>query len=113
MTHTYRLFTGRLYTERFYILMRTPGISGFQRWDEQEYALVAGARARLNRAEVLCEYRATARGLPPALDRLRLSDGHLPDHQPIVNGLDALAWIAANPTQEAVFLHNPLKARPQ
>lgn len=89
----------RIYKNKFYILQSTPGISGFQRWDEREYRLCTGHKAAFNRLSVIKEFRADNAA------RFRLEDGHLPNHQPYANAHEAIAWVAENRYQTAYWLN--------
>jgi hypothetical protein len=88
----------RIYANRFYVTATTPGISGFQRWDEKEYRIVTGLRAKSRRLDVVGEL------IPVGGDWYRLEDGHVPDCQPKVEHGAAFEWLTANPYQAIVRL---------
>jgi len=88
--------TDRIFKNRFYLIEAAPGISGFQRWNETEYRLVTGAKARTERSSVVGEYS------PKPGDRFRLEDGHLPEHQPHADADEAMAWLRDHQYSSAV-----------
>lgn len=88
----------RIYRDRFYVTEEVPGISGFQRWNEREYAVITGHKARNHRTIVVGEL------LPIAEDWYRIEDGHIPDYQERMRLPEALRWLAANPFQRIVRL---------
>jgi len=80
----------RIYSNRFYVIDETPGISGFQRWDKVLARVVTGHVARRLKSSVIEEFStADTRSY-------RLDDGHLPDHQPITNAAGVLAYLTEN-----------------
>ena len=86
----------RIRAGHYYVLARTPGLSGFQRWGELEYDVVTAAKARNRRLEVVGELS------PVATDLYRLGDGHIPECQPTALCADALKWLDANLFQAIV-----------
>jgi len=89
----------RIYKNKYYLMADTPGISGFKRWNEKEYYVSTGHRAKNNRTRVLKEYR-------PDLfaSWFRIEDGHLPDYQPRLCEEDALKWLDKNMFQRIIFI---------
>jgi len=83
----------RIYSDRFYLLRKHPGHSGFQRWNEWEYYITTGRKARNDRSLVVREYKQTGEGV------FRIEDGHLPDYQQRKSETDALTWLQENPWQ--------------
>lgn len=90
----------RIYRDRFYLIESIPGISGFQRWDEREFRLVTGHKARLNRLSVVCEY-VPGHGRP---DTFRLEDGRLPEYQQVVDVGQAIAYLVREPFGSALSI---------
>lgn len=91
----------RIFKNRYYILRRHPGISGFVRWNEWEYSICTGRKAQGNsRLSVLKEFKAKGLG------HFRLGNGHLPNYQPEVKEVEALRWLDANPFGKAFFTKN-------
>ena len=90
----------RIYKNKYYILKSIPGISGFQRWNEREYRVCTGHKARHYRLDVVKEFRENGRG------RFRLEDGHLPDHQPGAKEKEIIPWLDTRVFATA-FILNP------
>lgn len=83
----------RIYKNRQYILAVIPGISGFQRWDEREYYVVSGLKAKNNRVDIIAEWT------PCADEQYELCDGHLPGYRPVGGILEVLAFLEREPYQ--------------
>ena len=80
----------RIYSDRFYVIGETPGLSGFQRWDKVQIRIVTGHVARRLKHSVIGEFNtADTRSY-------RLDDGHLPDYQPITNAAGVLTYLTEN-----------------
>jgi len=86
----------RIKTGHYYIIRIYPGISGFQKWDQQEYFVVSALAARScrYRPHVVKEYLAKGHG------SFRLGDGHLLEYQPVVEEVEALRWLDKEPFQQ-------------
>lgn len=80
-------------TGHYYVLADYPGISGFKDYTRKVECIVTAQKARNNRHLIVREY--LARGL----GTFRLTDGHLPEFQPIAKEVDALRWLDENPFQ--------------
>jgi hypothetical protein len=94
----------RIYRDRYYLLRVRPGLSGFKRYDQWEYYITTGHKARNDRTRVVEEYKRCSKGAI-----FRLEDGHLPDYQPRASEADAraseadaLQWLDNNPYQRIV-----------
>lgn len=87
----------RVYADRFYVLARTPGIGGFQRWGQKDLSIAYGPRAARCRSEIVGELDYVTTGSSAGV---RLGDGHLADYQPRAALTDALAWLRSNPHAE-------------
>ena len=90
----------RVYKNKYYILKHHPGISGFIRWNENEYRVCSGYKASSNKSCIVKEFKANGRG------QFRLEDGHVPEHQPLVKEKEIFDWIDINLYQTA-FILNP------
>lgn len=90
----------RIYKRKYYILWKTPGLSGFRQWDKREYRVCTGYKASLNKTHVVKEFLANGRGV------FRLEDGHLPDYQPVVKEKEIYDFLDNEPYQ-TVFIVNP------
>ncbi len=77
----------RIYSERFYEIDETPGISGFQRWDKILVRVVTGRVARRLRSSIIGEFNVTN------TSTYRLDEGHLPDYQPRTNAAGVVAYL--------------------
>lgn len=77
----------RVYKKKYYILQRTPGISGFQKWGEKEFVVCTGLKAMNNKSSIIKEFSPNGKG------KFRLEDGHLPSHQPKAEEEGALNWL--------------------
>lgn len=90
----------RIYRNRFYVLGRYPGISGFQDFDRMEYCIVTGAKAQLDRCAVVGEY------LPIGEDWHRVQSGAGEDGRTagVMRTPDALAWLTSHPFAALVRL---------
>ena len=74
----------RIYDNKYYIVESTPGISGFQRWDEREYRIVRGKTARsLYKLHIVREFIFKG-------GTFRIEDGHFPKYQPTTTSLAQL-----------------------
>ena len=81
-----------LYRKRFYVMQTIPGISGFQRWDdEREYRVVSGAKAMNNRADIVAEWT------PMEDEQYMIENGQLPEHQPVVDKCGVAEFLWHNP----------------
>lgn len=83
----------RVYSDRFYLMRVHPGISGFTRWDQWEYYVNTGLKARNDKTRIVSEYHPRGAGI------FRLEDGHTPEYQPRVTEAEALQWLKSNPYQ--------------
>ena len=87
----------RIYADRFYVLERVPGISGFQRWAERDRFVITGRKAANNRTAIVSEWTPDDR-------RYRIRDGHLPEQCPIGGSAEVLRFLAENPYQECELI---------
>ena len=55
----------RIFKDRVYLAWTHPGLSGFRRWNEREYALMSGVKAKQS------GYRIDGEYVPVATDRFR------------------------------------------
>ena len=90
----------RVYKNKYYILESTPGISGFQRWNEREYRVCTGYKAQHDKLHIVKEFRENGMG------RFRLEDGHLPDYQPTAKEKEIIPWLDKERFSTA-FILNP------
>jgi len=89
----------RLYNNRLYLLAFTPGLSGFQRWNEKELRIMTGAKARGNyKLNVIEEYR------PGSHQAFRLERGELPEHQWNVSESVMMMYLKENPYVSAFVM---------
>jgi hypothetical protein len=92
----------RIKPGHYYVLGRTPGISGFQQWGQLVECVVTAQKARLERLKVLREY------VPNGQRQFRLCDGHFPEYQPRAPEEEALRWLDAHPWSEIVEVQSEL-----
>ena len=85
----------RIQKTKYYIIEKTPGLSGFQQWDKKDRYIVTGHKAQHERAYVVCQFNPTFSPFPQAL-MFRLENGRLPEYQPTVNVRQALDWLDNN-----------------
>lgn len=79
----------KIFRNKFYLLTRTPGISGFQQWDKLELRIATGCKAALDRLSVVAEFYPEKINEP--LSRFngiqfRFEDEHVPELQKRING---------------------------
>jgi len=92
----------RIYSDRFYLLEFIPGLSGFKQWNEREYRIMTGLKAKANyRSNVVEEFRPGSRG--PG-ERYRLEGEKLPEYQTEVNESDMTAYLKENPWVSAFIM---------
>jgi len=90
----------RIFKNKYYILQSIPGISGFQRWNEREYRIATGYKARNDKLHIVKEFRENGRG------KFLLEDGHLPDYQPQEKEKEIIPWLDKERYSTA-FILNP------
>jgi hypothetical protein len=71
----------RLYKDRWYLVERTPGISGFQRWKRVERTIERPRPS--NRLAIVREYQFTG-------VQVQIMDGHLPGYRPVMTDREAV-----------------------
>ena len=84
----------RIKKTSYYIIEKTPGLSGFQQWDKKDRYIITGHKAQHERACVVCQFNPAFSTLPVLM--FRLEDGHLPEHQPLATCRQALDWLDKN-----------------
>ena len=90
----------RVYKNKYYILKKHPGLSGFTQWNKYEYRVCSGHKAASCKSYIVREFKANGRG------QFRLEDGHVPEYQPLVKEKEIFNWIDVNLYQTA-FILNP------
>ena len=86
----------KIYKKKFYVSEVIPGLSGFQQWDKREYFLVMGTSK--NSANIVREFVSEDAHV------FRLENGRLPEYQPIVTEIEAMAWLQENPFSRALMM---------
>ena len=90
----------KIFKKNYYIIHSTPGISGFQRWDEHEYRVCTGYKAQNCKTDIVKQFLLNGRG------KYRLEDGHVPECQPIVHEKEIIPWLDKQRFATA-FILNP------
>ena len=83
----------KLYKSNYYLIEKTPGLSGFQQWDKVDRFIVTGYKAQHERAYVTHQFNPT---FVVGNITCQLEDGHLRDCQPVVSLRKALDWLDEN-----------------
>lgn len=70
----------RIYRDRWYLVERTPGLSGFQRWGRIERWIERPTSN--NRLDIVSEYVFTGQ-------QVRVNNGRCPEYQPVCTDIEA------------------------
>ena len=88
----------RIYDRKFYLLKAPSGISGFKNYQNIEYRIMKGCKARNYSNEIIEEYS------PGKYSKFRLENGRLPEFQATVSEKEALEWLDNNPWNSVFVL---------